>query len=85
MEEQEEKKPSEAYNDREREIARQINNPLPRIGERVLIDLFWTPDSKGEPNPTIKGRILGVTETHFYVKAVGMPPKNVLHNCIKLE
>lgn len=68
-EEQKELSPAEAYNLRQRKIAEEMNNPVPRIADKVWIDLDWTPECGREPNPTIEGRIVGVNmEMEYYVQ-----------------
>jgi hypothetical protein len=68
--EQEEKElsPAEIYNLKQQQIKKEIENPLPRLGDKVLVDIDWTLTCGREPNPTIKGRITGIDYEKYFVR-----------------
>jgi hypothetical protein len=87
MQEEQEKQKShvEKLKEANQKIINEINFPLPRVGNRVLIDLKWTENSPREPQHTTKGRIIGVNVHGFYVRTNTGTEKQVPHKAVKLD
>jgi hypothetical protein len=70
-EQQKELTPAEIYNLEQRKIRDEMENRLPRIADKVLVDIEWTPECGIEPNPTMKATILGLSYNQYYVRLQG--------------
>jgi hypothetical protein len=71
---------------RQRQIE-EMEQQRPRIGDKVLVDVLWDNNSITTPNPTVKGRILGIdpnTETYFVSLSPSGIRKYVPQEAIKL-
>lgn len=65
--EQKQLSPAEIYNQRQRKIADEMNNPVPKIGDKVFVDIDYV--GNGTPNPTLKARIMGINiHGQYYVR-----------------